>query len=450
MSAAAEPAATAVPSGVMVHGLFFDHLVELVPVKYYYDDGEKVNPRFLAKAAREAAKQQVGDGTVGAGLHFDGWTCTQHHHVCQMRCVASTQTNEARLASIPRATACIPHTVERAVGGLLVNLMGAISPALSPFLRLLTLCVQMKDQYKVNKKAKFDPSVPRTILEVQQHKVQTAGQGAQQQAGSSAAGDGPSTSQPAQQGLALKLSGTPTKREELLARLHAKVEEQRKAREAKAGAAQQAKEWRNNALQTNAKHKQQQQQLAGSKRKAEEQVQPAQGKGQQGGAKQQQQQQHGGQQGAKQQPAGAGGKAGAGSAAGDFTFARIDGLDDESRRGAGKHGKRPPKEVLLKQVEAQKSQLEALAGTSEGKVLATNLAWKAALGRAKGEKVLDDPKLLRKSLKKDAKRKEKSSAAWRDRVNVQTEVQQARQDKRTGNLQVRAGKGREEGQWRRA
>lgn len=39
---------------------FFDHLVELVPAKYYYDDEfAKVNPRFLAKAARDAFKAEA-------------------------------------------------------------------------------------------------------------------------------------------------------------------------------------------------------------------------------------------------------------------------------------------------------------------------------------------------------------------------------------------------------
>lgn len=283
----------------------------------------------------------------------------------------------------------------------------------------------MKLQYKANKKAKFDPSAPRTILEVQQQKAQTAGQGAEQ-----LAGDGPSTSQPAIQGLAFNLSGGSSKREELLARLHAKVEEQRKAREAKAGAVQQAKDWRNNALQTSVKQKQQQQESAqNKKRKADEQLQSVKPKQQvpKGGNQQQQQQQ--GEAKAQQ-----GGKSGA-SVAADFAFGRIE-LDEDARRGGKQQQKRPSKEILLKQAESKKAQLEALAGSNEGKAMAQNLAWKTALGRAKGDKVLDDPKLLRKSLKKDAKQKEKSSAAWRERVQAQTEGQQARQEKRTNNLQV--------------
>ncbi len=47
---------------------------------------------------------------------------------------------------------------------------------------------------------------------------------------------------------------------------------------------------------------------------------------------------------------------------------------------------------------------------------AQEAAWKAALARAAGEKVLDDPKLLRKSLKREMKRKEKHGKAWKVRA----------------------------------
>lgn len=56
-------------------------------------------------------------------------------------------------------------------------------------------------------------------------------------------------------------------------------------------------------------------------------------------------------------------------------------------------------------------------------------AWGAALARAGGEKVLDDPRLLKKSLKKEAKLKAKKAAVWQDRVSKQKEQQQAKQQK---------------------
>jgi len=64
-------------------------------------------------------------------------------------------------------------------------------------------------------------------------------------------------------------------------------------------------------------------------------------------------------------------------------------------------------------------------------------AWKAALARAHGEKVLDDPKLLRKSLKKQAKVKDKKAKIWADRQEQMKEKQSSRQQKRKENLQAR-------------
>ncbi|KAK2079850.1 hypothetical protein QBZ16_002245 [Prototheca wickerhamii] len=51
--------------------------------------------------------------------------------------------------------------------------------------------------------------------------------------------------------------------------------------------------------------------------------------------------------------------------------------------------------------------------------------------------VYDDPKLLKKSLKKEAKLKAKKSKAWQERVASQEEEKKQRQDKRKTNIQSR-------------
>lgn len=56
-------------------------------------------------------------------------------------------------------------------------------------------------------------------------------------------------------------------------------------------------------------------------------------------------------------------------------------------------------------------------------------AWRAALSRAAGEKVLDDPKLLRKSIKREQADKARSARKWQERVAAQQEQQCSRQDK---------------------
>lgn len=56
-------------------------------------------------------------------------------------------------------------------------------------------------------------------------------------------------------------------------------------------------------------------------------------------------------------------------------------------------------------------------------------AWRAALSRAAGEKVYDDPKLLRRSIKREQQEKVRSAKKWQERVSSQQEQQRARQEK---------------------
>lgn len=56
-------------------------------------------------------------------------------------------------------------------------------------------------------------------------------------------------------------------------------------------------------------------------------------------------------------------------------------------------------------------------------------AWGAAMLRARGERVLDDPARLRRSLKKEAKAADKRRGAWAQRSADQTRSQADRQKK---------------------
>ncbi len=56
-------------------------------------------------------------------------------------------------------------------------------------------------------------------------------------------------------------------------------------------------------------------------------------------------------------------------------------------------------------------------------------AWGAAMARARGERVLDDPTRLRRSLKKDAKAAAKRAGAWEERTQAQNQTQAERQKK---------------------
>ncbi|RHY29796.1 hypothetical protein DYB32_004844 [Aphanomyces invadans] len=67
---------------------------------------------------------------------------------------------------------------------------------------------------------------------------------------------------------------------------------------------------------------------------------------------------------------------------------------------------------LLKKAEAKKARMEELKKTEEGRAVVAAKGWEKALKQAQGDKVLDDPKLLRNKLKKKLKQKDKSSKEW--------------------------------------
>jgi hypothetical protein len=57
---------------------------------------------------------------------------------------------------------------------------------------------------------------------------------------------------------------------------------------------------------------------------------------------------------------------------------------------------------------------------------------------AAGEKQQDDAKLLKKTIKRIEKKKEKSRSAWGDRAEAVTKQQQGRQEKRNANIKARS------------
>lgn len=64
--------------------------------------------------------------------------------------------------------------------------------------------------------------------------------------------------------------------------------------------------------------------------------------------------------------------------------------------------------------------------------------WSSALKKAAGERVLDDPKLLRKSLKRETKAKQRSAEQWAERKKQQEKEQKERKLKRFQNITAKA------------
>ncbi|CAM0140685.1 hypothetical protein VKS41_007943 [Umbelopsis sp. WA50703] len=118
---------------------------------------------------------------------------------------------------------------------------------------------------------------------------------------------------------------------------------------------------------------------------------------------------------------------------GDVYFGRIETGMAKKKKGA------TDAKTQLKQVEAKQQKLEKLR--HEDKDRATALeekeTWKKALSMAQGEKVKDDVKLLKKTIKRDEHVKLKSSKAWNERKDKIKKDEADKQKKRQANLQTR-------------
>jgi hypothetical protein len=95
---------------------------------------------------------------------------------------------------------------------------------------------------------------------------------------------------------------------------------------------------------------------------------------------------------------------------------------------------------LLKKAEEKERRLKELQageGGEGGKEERSAILWKDALKSAHGGKVLDNPKLLKKAIKKKEKAKAKSKEKWGDRTAKLSAAEKEKQGKREANLKKR-------------
>ncbi|CAA0843049.1 Surfeit locus protein 6 [Striga hermonthica] len=106
------------------------------------------------------------------------------------------------------------------------------------------------------------------------------------------------------------------------------------------------------------------------------------------------------------------------------------GDEDEGKR-AKKKKKKLPK---AKELELAKKMQEV---KKENPTVAERESWKAATSRAMGVKVHDDARLIKESMKREKRKREKNAEKWKERVETQTKMKDERQRKRKENIQGR-------------
>ena len=94
---------------------------------------------------------------------------------------------------------------------------------------------------------------------------------------------------------------------------------------------------------------------------------------------------------------------------------------------------------LLAKAEAAQKKLEELKKQDErrGEELEKKIKWQRALDMARGVKLQDNPKLLKKTAKRLEKKKQKSAKAWEERKDSERQARERRQEKRKKNIQER-------------
>ncbi|XP_045451720.1 surfeit locus protein 6 homolog isoform X1 [Melitaea cinxia] len=112
-----------------------------------------------------------------------------------------------------------------------------------------------------------------------------------------------------------------------------------------------------------------------------------------------------------------------------FDFAKL------GEKDRGMKSKKDPKKILNElQQQEEKFQKIAEIDSSKAKELKEKVAWKNILQKAEGEKVKDDPTLLKKSIKKMEKKKKISKKKWEGRIQSVEKKKQDRQQKRKENI----------------
>ena len=107
---------------------------------------------------------------------------------------------------------------------------------------------------------------------------------------------------------------------------------------------------------------------------------------------------------------------------------------------AADRGGQKRKRIQKLLAEAEKKQKRMAELRSTGGMIDSQEAWDTTMRRAAGEKIKDDPKLLKKSMKRMQRKKAKSKDRWAEQVEGVKQAKDQKQDTRRKNLKEQLGK----------
>ncbi|XP_060064292.1 surfeit locus protein 6 homolog [Ylistrum balloti] len=117
-----------------------------------------------------------------------------------------------------------------------------------------------------------------------------------------------------------------------------------------------------------------------------------------------------------------------------FDFTEAAGKDRGKSNLLGKDYKR-----LLEKIEKRQERVDKVKekDAEKGKDMETKMAWESAMYRTQGQKVKDDPALVKKSMKRKEKMKKQKQKQWSQREEQVKKRMDAKIEKRTQNIQER-------------
>ena len=125
----------------------------------------------------------------------------------------------------------------------------------------------------------------------------------------------------------------------------------------------------------------------------------------------------------------------------DFEFSKLISSKNEPPKKKNKNDKRDTfkgknYKELLKKVEERDERIKKIEekNPDKAKALKEDIQWNRVLKRASGEKVKDNPELLKKGIKKKEKMKKKTKKQWEGRVKEVEGKKEQKQVKRRENL----------------
>jgi len=133
----------------------------------------------------------------------------------------------------------------------------------------------------------------------------------------------------------------------------------------------------------------------------------------------------------------------------DIVFSKFDFATSVKEREPKNKKKKKDLKQLLNIAESKQNELKLLEETDaeKAKETKTEMCWDSALQKAGGTKIKDNPKLLKKTLKRKEKEKSKSEKVWKDRVDTVEKNKEEKQKLRKQHLKERreAGNGKKKG-----